>query len=122
MCYAFNQFLTSVGRGSDFRPPFSKLGGLGAHTNVPFMALTVTSSEATQSMIVKSLYVKQPIIVSCNLDCPKIKSDQVLVCKVASYSIKLLYVFQICAQKELGGLAPKLSPNYPKTIYGVHKK
>ena len=81
--------VTSVGRGSDFRPSFSKLGGLRAHTDVPFMALTATSSESTQSTIVKLLDMKQPIIVSHNLDRPNIYFS---TSPIKSLSVRLLLI------------------------------
>ena len=59
-------------RGSDFRPAFSKLGGLRAHTDVPVMALTATASDATKSQIVECLHLIEPTVVSRNLDRPNI--------------------------------------------------
>ena len=77
-----------IGRGSDFRPSFSRLGELRAHTDVPFMALTA-NSESTQSAIVKLLDMKQPIIVSRNLNHPNIYFSTSLI---KSLSVRLLVI------------------------------
>ena len=52
-CVATVMYLVS-NRGKSFRPAFEKLGGLGALTRVPFMALTATASPETQDAIVNS--------------------------------------------------------------------
>ena len=81
--------LTSIDRGSDFRPSFSRLGGLRAHTDVPFMALTATCDESAQSMIVKLLDMKQPVIVSRNLDRPNIYFS---TSPINSLSVRMLLI------------------------------
>lgn len=81
--------LTSIDRGSDFRPSFSRLGGLRAHTDVPFMVLTATCDVSAQSMIVKLLDMKQPIIVSRNLDRPNIYFS---TSPIKSLSVRLLLI------------------------------
>ena len=78
-----------IDRGSDFRPSFSRLGGLRAHTDVPFMALTATCDESAQSMIVKLLDMKQPIIVSRNLERPNIYFS---TSPIKSLSVRLLFI------------------------------
>ena len=56
-----------VHRGHDFRTAFDKLGGLRALTDAPFMALTASAPANTQSKIIESLHLKDPI-VSQSLD------------------------------------------------------
>ena len=60
--------MTSNYRGKDFRPAFANIGGLRALTDVPFMALTASASADTESAIVKSLQLKQPAVVTRQLD------------------------------------------------------
>ena len=62
----------SVNRGCDFRTSFSKIGNLRALTKVPFMALTATASQDTQTIIMQSLKLVQPVVVSLCLDRPNI--------------------------------------------------
>ena len=57
-----------VHRGHDFRTAFDKLGGLRALTDAPFMALTASAPANTQSKIIESLHLKDPIVVSQSLD------------------------------------------------------
>ena len=57
-----------VHRGHDFRMAFEKLGGLRALTDAPSMALTASAPANTQSKIIKSLHLKDPIVVSQSLD------------------------------------------------------
>ena len=59
-------------RGNNFRPSFEKIGGLRAFTNAPFMALTASASGDIQELVVSSLHLVDPIIVSKNLDRPNI--------------------------------------------------
>ena len=121
----------SIVRGSDFRPSFSRLGGLRANTDVPFMALTATCGESVQSLIVKSLDMKQPIIVSRNLDRPNIYFSS----PINSLCVMMLLIVLCrnyacvsnpCVYKDLGGLAAKLSSpdhhNIPKTIVFTQPK
>ena len=52
----------------DFRKAFSKLGGLRALTNAPFMALTASAPSHIESQICHSLHLKKPVVVSQPLD------------------------------------------------------
>lgn len=93
-------------RGQDFRTAFSKLGGLRALTDVPFMALTATASSEVQSSIENSLSMERPVVISQNLDRPNIfysvgviksldVSFQNTYKKTYSYSYLLLYYRRI---------------------------
>ena len=59
-------------RGKDFRTVFSKLGGLRALTNAPFMALTATANEEMQASIEESLNMAEPVVISRSVDRPNV--------------------------------------------------
>ena len=59
-------------RGKDFRTAFSKLGGLRALTNAPFMALTATANEEMQASIEESLNMAEPVVISRSVDRPNV--------------------------------------------------
>ena len=59
-------------RGKDFRTAFSKLGGLRALTNAPFMALTATANEDMQASIEESLNMAEPVVISRSIDWPNV--------------------------------------------------
>lgn len=59
-------------RGKDFRTSFDKIGGLRALTDVPFMALTASAPSDVRDAIVSSLHLKDPVLISCDLDRPNI--------------------------------------------------
>ena len=71
-----------VHRGHDFRTAFDKLGGLRALTDAPFMALTASAPANTQSKIIESLHLKDPIVVYQLLDRAKI-----FFCRLAPYKV-----------------------------------
>lgn len=54
--------------GDDFRKSFRLLGGLRAHLDVPFMALTASAPTAVQSEVSSSLFMIDPVVVSGDLD------------------------------------------------------
>ena len=58
-------------RGSNFRSSFAELGGLRALTDVPFIALTALAPPEID-LIVQSLHLRSPVIVSRTLDQPNI--------------------------------------------------
>lgn len=51
---------------------FSKLGGLCALINAPFVALTATASEEMQSSIEESLNMAEPLVISRSVDRPNV--------------------------------------------------
>ena len=55
-------------RGSDFRESFSRLGGLRALTKAPFMALTASAPPDVEAVILSSLHLHEPVLVSQPLD------------------------------------------------------
>ena len=59
-------------RGSNFRSSFAELGGLRALTDVPFLALTASAPPEIEDLIVQSLHLRSPVIVSRTLDRPNI--------------------------------------------------
>ena len=64
----FVMLMCICARGCDFRKAFSKLGGLRALTNAPFMALTASAPPNIESQICRSLYLHKPVVVSQPLD------------------------------------------------------
>ena len=50
---------------------FTRIGGLRALTEAPFMALTASAPPNIQSAIVETLQLKNAAVVSCQLDRPK---------------------------------------------------
>ena len=55
-------------RGTDFRTAFSMIGGLRAVCDAPIMALTATASSETQSSIITSLSMSEPVVISQRLN------------------------------------------------------
>jgi superfamily II DNA helicase RecQ len=56
--------------GNDFRPSYRQIGELlrARLSNVPFMALTATATPIVRRDIVKSLYLKKPLITVTSFD------------------------------------------------------
>ena len=110
---------------------FKKLGDLRAHTKVPFMALTATTSESSAKVISESLHLCDPVIVSHSLNRPFFFSvGKILGLKVSQQSstppeIMLMNLYSLI-QKDLDCIASKLSANdvntIPKTIIFVQTK
>ena len=77
-------------RGKAFRPAFAKIGGLRALAQAPFMALTATASPETQEVIMKSLHLVRPVVVSQRLDRPNIHLSagpiKTMTCKSSAVS------------------------------------
>ena len=65
-------YLLFTTRGADFRRAFSKLGGLRAVTNLPFMALIATAPPHVEAELISSLHMHDPVIVRQPLDRPNI--------------------------------------------------
>lgn len=59
-------------RGKDFRTAFSRLGGLRALTEVPFIALTASAPIETEQFILRSLGMQEAVHVKRELDRPSI--------------------------------------------------
>ena len=53
-------------RGTAFREAFRAIGGLRALMQAPFMALTATAPPAVQSEIISSLFLHDPVLVTCD--------------------------------------------------------
>ena len=65
-------YLLGAIRGTDFRRSFSKLGGLRALTNAPFMALTATAPPNVEAALMNSLHMSNAVIMRQPLDRPNI--------------------------------------------------
>ena len=66
------KYLDCICRGANFRTAFSSIGGLRALCNAPIMALTATASSETQSFIIGSLSMSEPLVISQSLNRPNI--------------------------------------------------
>ena len=110
--YCCNVF---VCRGSDFRTTFSRLGGLRALTTAPIVALTASAPPEIEATIISSLYLREPIVVTRQLDRPNI---YISTCKSVGLKVNLYTVQQLChllkvfaslfMQRDLGQLAQLL--------------
>ena len=65
-------YLLGIARVADFWQSFSKLGGLHALTNPPFMALIATAPSHVEAELISSLHVCNPVVVRQPLDRPNI--------------------------------------------------
>ena len=59
-------------RGSEFRTSFTRIGGLRALADVPFMALSASAPPSIAKVIEDSLQLKSPVHIAHNLDRPNI--------------------------------------------------
>ena len=74
-------------RGRDFRTAFTRIGGLRALTDAPFMALTALAPPNIESAIVETLQLKNAAVVSRQLDRSNIAACR---CKSLNVSSVLL--------------------------------
>ena len=58
--------MDNINRGTDFRKDFKEVGGL--LIQAPFMALTASAPPTVQAEIISSLFMVDPVIVSCDLN------------------------------------------------------
>ena len=74
-------------RGRDFRTAFTRIGGLRALTDTPFMALTALAPPNIESAIVETLQLKNAAVVSRQLDRPNIYLS---ACQSKSLNVSLV--------------------------------
>lgn len=107
-------------RGREFRTSFTRIGGLRALADVPFMALSASAPPSVAKVIEDSLQLKSPLNVTHNLDRPNIflscaKSKGLTVSKLSI--IMGFIIFFLFTKRDLAGVADMLSRNeVPKTL------
>ena len=95
-------------RGNDFQQALSRIGGLIALTEVPFMALTASAPPKMQDEICSSLHLRHHIVVARPLDRGNIflsasRNSGVKVRYISFYYLHLRYALCIIYRGILGG-------------------
>ena len=73
-------------RGKDFRPAFTKIGGLRALSKSPLMSLTASAPPRVEQQLLKSLSMSDTTFIKHTLDRPNIfycvqKKSSLMVCE-----------------------------------------